>query len=302
LYGEGGFYVAPGAPGRNFRTSAHASPQWAAAIHVLAAQVDAALGTPDRFTVVDVGAGGGELLTGLADLAPPQWSLVGVDLAPRPPDLPDRVAWRHEPPKPVCGLLVANELLDVVPVDVVELDPAGPRLIEVARDGTEHLGGAPAPEDAAWLERWWPLATPGDRAEIGHSRDQCWRELTRCLESGVAVAIDYAAVPERDVAGTLAGYRDGRQVQPIPDGSCDITAHVLFESLLSDGDVLLSQREALRDLGIDAGRPSYDGDPLTYLSALSATGEAAELIDPGGLGGFTWLVHQVGVAVVPARS
>jgi hypothetical protein len=38
------------------------------------------------------------------------------------------------------------------------------------------------------------------------------------------------------------------------------------------------------------------------LAALSAAGEAAELIDPAGLGDFTWLLHQVGVDIRSAVS
>jgi hypothetical protein len=47
----------------------------------------------------------------------------------------------------------------------------------------------------------------------------------------------------------------------------------------------------LQSLGISATRPAYNGDPTSYLAALSAAGEAAELLEPGGLGGFTWLLH-----------
>jgi SAM-dependent MidA family methyltransferase len=299
LYGEGGFYAASGAPSRHFRTSAQAAAQWTAAIGALASHVDAATGEAADFAVVDVGAGGGELLAGLSATAPPRWSLIGVDIAPRPAGLPDRVAWRREAPDSIRGLLVANELLDVVPLDVAELDADGPHLIEVSLDGTEHRDGPPSQEDMAWLRRWWPLASPGDRAEIGLPRDLFWRQLTAGVDLGVALAIDYAADPEQDVAGTLTGYRDGRQVLPTPDGSCDLTAHVMFESLRDDDDLLMSQRDALRALGVRAARPDYDGDPRAYLAALSAAGEAAELIDPSGLGSFSWLIHQVGVDIRP---
>jgi SAM-dependent MidA family methyltransferase len=296
LYGPGGFYRASGAPGRHFRTAAHTSPLWAGAIVELARRVDEALGEPVDFAVVDVGAGGGELLAGLAERAPARWALVGVDVASRPPSLPARVEWRETAPSDVTGLLVANEWLDVVPVDVVELTADGPRLVEVADDGTERLGSEPAPADRAWLDRWWPLVEVGDRAEVGLPRDEAWAGLVAgSLTAGVALAVDYAADPARDVAGTLTGYRDGRQVAPVPDGSCDITAHVLFESCATacvDVTTLLtSQREALRALGVTAERPAYDGDPQGYVAALSRTGAAAELIDPYGLGSFTWLLQ-----------
>jgi hypothetical protein len=75
----------------------------------------------------------------------------------------------------------------------------------------------------------------------------------------------------------------------------DLTAHVLFESLLVEGDVLLSQREALRRLGVAATPPEYRGDGDTYLAELTKASEAAELLNPYGLGGFTWLWHSVGM-------
>lgn len=301
LYGADGFYRSSGAPARHFRTAAHTSPLWAAAMAELARRVDAALGEPAGFCVVDVGAGGGELLGALSGIAPDRWALIGVDVADRPTNLPERVQWSTEPPRGVTGLLVAVEWLDVVPVDVVELTDDGPRLIEVSPAGDERLGDLANASYLAWLDKWWPLAEAGDRAEIGRPRDDAWSDAVGRLRRGVAVAVDYAAVPQRDVAGTLTGYRDGRQVSPVPDGSMDLTAHVLFDSLaaaLVDGaTVTLTQREVLRELGVSGGRPSYDGDPADYLAALSRAGAAAELLDPGGLGAFTWLFAAKGTSL-----
>lgn len=300
LYGEGGFYRPAGTPARHFRTSAGATTQWAGAVARLASRVDAALGEPADFTVVDMGAGGGELVAGLAGVAPPRWRLLGVDVADRPEAMPARVEWRAEPPETFTGLLIAVEWLDVVPLDVVEQTDAGPRLVEVAADGRERCVAAPDAADTAWLARWWTPADVGDRAEVGRSRDDAWRAAVRRLARGAAVAVDYAVVVARDVAGTLTGYREGRQVLPVPDGSCDLTAHVLFESCAAaaqaDDTLVLSQRDALRRLGMQARRPVHEGDARAYLEALSAAGEAAELLDPSGLGGFTWLVQSKDIA------
>jgi SAM-dependent MidA family methyltransferase len=307
LYGDSGFYRATGAPARHFRTAAHSSPLWAQAIGELARRVDADLGEPASFSVVDVGAGGGELLAALAAAAPDRWTLVGVDVAERPPHLPARVAWSPAPPRDVTGLVIAVEWLDVVPLDVAELTDGGPRLVEVGDDGGERLAGPVSAEDADWLHQWWPLADVGDRAEIGRTRDEAWRALvTGSLSRGVAVAIDYAADPARDVAGTLTGYRDGRQMVPVPDGSCDITAHVLMESCAAavpdaTATQLVTQRDALRALGLSGERPAYDGDPQGYVAALSQASAAAELLDRHGLGGFAWLLHAHGCAL-PLRA
>ena len=295
LYGPTGFYRVSGAPGRHFRTSAHTSPAWAAAICRLATSVDDSLGRPDDFSVVDMGAGGGELLTALAETAPERWELVGVDVAPRQEDLPARVHWTEALPAAIAGLLIAVEWLDVVPVDCVELTEDGPRLVEVDGTGDERLGAAPGHRDIQWLERWWPLAEVGDRAEIGQPRDEVWALAIGQLRRGMAVAVDYAADPRRDVAGTLTGFRDGRQVLPVADGSMDLTAHVLFESIASvsgDSARLVSQRQALQDLGVSGERPSYDGDPSAYVTALSEAGAEAELLARGGLGDHRWLMIE----------
>lgn len=294
LYGPGGFYVAPGVPARHFRTAAHTSPLWARAWLTLAQRVyDAVGGGP--FSVVDMGAGGGELIAGLAEIAPPSWRLVGVDVAPRPPGLADRVEWLPSPPDGVAGLVVAVEWLDVIPVDVVQRTPDGLRLVEVDDDGTERLGTpVDSAVDSGWLDRWWPGA---ERAEIGQPRDAAWRDLVARVRHGVAVAVDYAVVPERDIGGTLTGYRDGRQVRPVPDGTMDLTAHVHLQSCAGPDATLMTQREALRRLGVDGRIPPYDGDPRQYAAALSEASAAAELLDPDGLGGFGWLVETRGVAL-----
>ncbi|MEU7702606.1 hypothetical protein AB0B81_30845, partial [Streptomyces sp. NPDC039028] len=64
LYGPGGFYLRPEGPAGHFRTSVHASPLFAGAVARLLAEVAEELGTSE-VDLVDVGAGRGELLTGV---------------------------------------------------------------------------------------------------------------------------------------------------------------------------------------------------------------------------------------------
>lgn len=295
LYGAQGFYRRPEGPAGHFRTAA-VNPIFAAALVSLLARVDAELGQPNPLQLVDVGAGHGELLRALhryADRFGPRLSLVGVELADRPPDLEPEIGWVGEIPV-TTGLLVANEWLDVVPLDVVELTGAGPRLVEVDDAGVESLGGRPTAADLRWLDRWWPLRRLGERADIGHPRDEAWRSATARVERGLAVAIDYShAWGARPAYGTLTGYRGGRQVRPVPDGSCDLTAHVALDSCAEPGDVLTAASAALRELGISDRRPPLalaSSDPAAYRRALQVASDAAELTDPHGLGGFGWLV------------
>ncbi|MFI6065995.1 SAM-dependent methyltransferase [Micromonospora sp. NPDC051227] len=149
------------------------------------------------------------------------------------------------------------------------------------------------------------------RAEIGRTRDEAWTHAVRKISRGLAVAVDYGHLKkDRPVDGTLTGYRGGRQVPPVPDGSSDVTAHVAMDSVASAGAAvarcaysLVLQREALRALGADGGRPplSLAGtDPVGYLRALAAASAVAELTDPAGLGGHWWLRQPVGIPLGPA--
>jgi SAM-dependent MidA family methyltransferase len=301
LYGPSGFYLRE-RPGAHFRTSVHASRLFASAVAELVRRVDEALGHPGRFDLVDVGAGGGELLTAVAGLEDLSGRLApcAVEVAARPDGVPAEIGWRPEMPEAVTGLVIANEWLDNIPLDVVELSPDGPRLVLVdPATGTERLGPAPSAADLTWIRRWWPLRKPGDRAEVGLPRCAAWADVVSSLHAGLAVAIDYGhLLADRPMAGTLTGYLDGRMVRPVPDGSCDITAHAALDACLDPDGVLTDQRSALRALGLTGARPSIELariDPRGYLAALCAAGEEAELIDPGGLGGFGWLLRPVGI-------
>ncbi|GGW61220.1 hypothetical protein GCM10010503_42840 [Streptomyces lucensis JCM 4490] len=325
LYGPGGFYRRPEGPAGHFRTSVHASALFAGAVARLLCRVDEALGRPEALDFVDMGAGRGELAAGVLAVLPPEVAararVHAVEIAGRPAGLDGRISWLDEPPEAVTGLLFANEWLDNVPVDVVEVDASGvPRLVLVAPDGSERLGEPVSGEDADWLARWWPLpAEEGLRAEIGLPRDRAWASAVERVVRGLAVAVDYAhAVGARPPFGTLTGFREGRETAPVPDGSCDITAHVALDACAAAAHApasppatpggpaartlpaarLLTQRAALRALDITGARPPLalaSTDPAAYVRALAGAGEAAELTAPGGLGDFGWLVQPAGI-------
>ena len=291
LYGPDGFFLRE-APADHFRTSVAASPVFATAVRRLAGLVDDALGRPDPFDLVDVGAGRGELLSSLPDV-PGRWRLTGVDLAPDPGA---GVAWRADVPA-LEGLLFSNEWLDDVPCDVV----FDGRVVEVAPDGSEALAEPAPPEVAEWTARWWPQ---GRRVEVGLSRERAWTAAVAQVRRGLAVAVDYGHVlGDRGTWGdrrpTLTGWRDGRPVHAIPDGSCDLTAHVALDALADAcGGRLLSQQDALTLLGIRSEPPPRAlsrTDPRGYLAQLATASSAAELLDRRGLGAYGWVVVPVGI-------
>lgn len=278
LYGPGGFYLRPEGPAGHFRTAAHAAaPALAEALVRLA-------GTLGAERIVDVGAGRGELATAVAGLGLP---VCAVDLVPRPRQLPPQVQWAQGlaalPGRALHGaLVIAWELLDVIPLTVLEIGADGrPAVVLVdPRTGREHPGGRACAADLAWARRWWPVdgAAEGARIEVGLPRDRFWAALvTRARGAGAAglLCVDYAHTrAQRPEAGSLSGFRAGRAVPPRPDGSTDLTAHVAIDAVAAaglaagaTGSELISQASALTGLGV----------------------RARDLLDPGGLGGFAWL-------------
>jgi SAM-dependent MidA family methyltransferase len=253
-------------------------------------------------TVVDIGAGRGELLTAMHALDP-SLDLLGVEVAARPAGLDPAIAWTTALPEAVDGLVVANEWLDDIPCHVVEVDPDGVvRVVHVdPATGEESLGSAltnasvPA-SLGAWLERWWPLDVrqPGTRAEVGTTRDAAWADVVRRVEHGIAVAVDYGHTrATRPPLGSLRSYRDGHEVDVLPDGSRDVTAHLAVDAVADRvGGVVRRQRDVLHELGLTGARPELSlatTDPAGYVAALSEATEAAELTAVGGLGDFWWV-------------
>ncbi|RGC70956.1 hypothetical protein C5N14_00445 [Micromonospora sp. MW-13] len=264
--------------------------------------------------------------------------LTAVERAPRPDGLPAEIDWVDEIPDRITGLLVATEWLDNVPLDLAVPTDTGWRYLLVDPTTGGETPGAPlTPEDAAWVTHWWPTPPPNSsikgftsepgpfsdanllidriegRVEIGRSRDEAWAGAVRRVDRGLALAVDYGHLRgSRPVGGTLTGYRGGRQVPPVPDGSCDVTAHVAMDSAGAAGAAagggaytLVSQREALRALGADGGRPPLSlaaSDPAGYVRALAAASAVTELTDPAGLGGHRWLLQPVGVTVDPLMA
>jgi SAM-dependent MidA family methyltransferase len=296
LYGGSGFYRHAG-PADHFATATHGQTG-----AVLAEALLTLARRHDIRRVVDVGAGRGELLAQMAALDPTM-ALTGVDVVERPEGLPERVEWLVSPgganlPPELEGLVdtlvLAHEWLDVVPCPVAEVDDDGILRVVLVdpRSGEEKHGDPVTGADAEWAATHWPTDVPGERVEIGRARDEVWASLLTRLRSGVAVAVDYGhSAPDRPPYGTLTGFAHGGQVAPVPDGSCDITAHVAMDTL--QHRTLVTQREALKDLGLSAARPALElarTDPRAYLAALARASHVATLLDPGGFGGFLWAV------------
>lgn len=299
-YGADGFWRRH-RPDEHFRTATTSGGLIAEALAAVA----------DRLAVVaavDIGAGNGDLLAGLARLRP-ELALGGVDLRPRPTGLPDSVQWSEDRwdvryaawttgaapalldlDGPV--IITACEWLDDLPGRVVQRAADGWREVVVDAGGAERPGPRLVDADLEWADRWWPT---GQRAEVGRTRDVAWAALAAVVRrrGGGLVLVDYGH--ERDTrpdAGSFAAYRDGRAVPPVPSAEINLTAHVAVDAVRAAGEATglrtvldCRQDEALARL-VGADRSSLD--PLADLARRS---ERAALGSAYGLGTHRWLIQ-----------
>lgn len=315
LYGTEGFYRRQ-TPGAHFATSVSGVP---GTTQVMA---DALCEFMDRQRLqrfLDLGAGSTGLAVCMASRRPGM-PVVAVDIRPSsgPGDADSRgssasrVKWIDvcpgTPGRPVLRrllsslsetLVFAHEWLDVLPCDIAEvgLDGSLRYVLFDCADGREVLGPPLTGRDSRWCRRYWPWShlTVGDRLDIGRSRDEWWAFVVRSLRSGVAIAVDYGhTIAARPHGSTVAGYRGGRSVPPIPDGSCDITAQVSMDSL--PARCVIEQRAVLACLGVRSDPPNPStaaADPTGYLLALSRRAAGAALLGPG-YGDALWAISTAG--------
>lgn len=301
-YGDGGFWPAE-RPGNHFRTASSTTPLLALAIaDLLAAHVEIR-------SVVELGAGDGDLLSALSAIRP-ALGLTGVDLRPRPATLPAGVGWTEDlwdvtttswsrgsaeqllSALPGPSLLIAAEWLDDLPCVIATRTDGGLFAVAVDDDGGERRGAPLDREESAWADQWWSF---GDRLEVGTTRDDAWSAALSHLRrtGGLALAIDYAHLrPTRPASGSLTAYRAGRQVPPLPDPTLNLTAAVAMDALAAAGlraGATTLQLARQRDV-LDQPPPPHPSDPVATLSARS---QHAALVNPAVWGDQLWLLQSV---------
>ena len=230
-------------------------------------------------------------------------------------DVADKLASSSpEVPASFSGVLIANELLDAMPVHQVVMRDDGLREIYVDVEDGRLVTRESRPSSGRleeYLRRLDVQLEPGWRVEINLRAVDWIRDVVRRLERGFLILIDYGH-PARELysmthsAGTLttfarhtmagperAGEEPAWLEQP---GERDITAHVDFTSVQRAAEAegatalgLLDQTYFLLGLGA----AEMDGADLKTRLALKT------LLMPGGLGS-TLKVLLLGKNVGPA--
>ena len=214
------------------------------------------------------------------------------------------------PAGPFTGVIIANELLDNLPFDVLVWD-GGWRSTLVAVDASdgERLVEVtvPAGPPAVGVRANLPsIAALGARVPVADDARRWVLDALDRIQHGRLVIIDYtsttaelASRPWRDWLRTFRANERG--VHPLREpGSQDITADVPLDQLPTPSAVG-TQAAWLARHGIDAlveeGRRVWSERAaiadLAAMRARSRVREAEALLDPAGLGGFTvaeWVV------------
>ena len=166
------------------------------------------------------------------------------------PGLMDRVGWLETFPESFAGVVVANELLDAMPVQLFEWQADAEA--ELQEMGVTWVDGqfawAPRPADAVLTETVTALRNRlGPEGAQWHSpyrseicpAQQAWmRTLADCMTAGVVLLLDYGFAapeyyhPQRDQGTLMCHYRHRSHADPfLWPGLSDITAHVDFTAL-----------------------------------------------------------------------
>jgi SAM-dependent MidA family methyltransferase len=166
------------------------------------------LGRPDPFWVIEVGAGLGDLAAGAMEAAGPmagalrwrfveQFDRVAGWQRRRLGSASGRAEWTSElgEAAPVCGCVLANEVLDAFPVHVLEIAGDGDaREVLVGLDGdrfVETLGPLSTASLEAASRGTAACLGVGSRFEVCLELEEWFAQASRALELGYLLVIDY---------------------------------------------------------------------------------------------------------------
>ncbi len=316
LYAPGLGYYAAGATklgtAGDFVTAPELTPLFAAA---LATQVASILATTERREIVELGGGSGRLATDLLnalaarDALPSRYAILEPS-----PDLRERqlatigrdavahgarVEWLGTLPATIDGAVIANEVLDALPVHLIAR--LGGEWLEqgVAWDAVRNaFSWRAAPADArlaAAAARRFPAA--GDYlSEINPAAEALVEDIGRRITRGAAMFIDYGFPatelyhPQRNRGTLMCHYRHRVHEDPFSwPGLTDITAHVDFTAMAGAGE-----RAGLEVAGFAAQAPFLMGcgilDALATVGApestayIKAAAAVQKLLSPAEMG------------------
>ncbi|MGB5332933.1 MAG: SAM-dependent methyltransferase [Woeseiaceae bacterium] len=319
LYAPGlGYYTAGSSkfgPDGDFVTAPEVSSVFG---RVLARECAEVLADVQGGAILEYGAGSGKLardiLETLARLnaLPERYEILEVSaelqerqsryLQEEAPELLSLVAWLDRPPANHTGVIIANEVLDALPVELFKRSATGVSQLRVTADGGAFgIIEAPAPDRLAnavfAIEDELGESLPvGFVSDISLGLPGWVSELADSLQQGVAFLFDYGVTRKEYYAAERSGgwlrchFRHHAHNDPmVLTGIQDLSAWVDFtavaEAALNSGlDVAgySAQAQFLLGGGLDAEMREFGSLPLA--SQLELSGQVKTLTLPGAMG------------------
>ena len=321
LYEPGMGYYSAGAhklgPGGDFTTAPELSPLFGAAICSTLIPVLEGLKARNLPTqILEFGAGTGKLassiLTRLHDL---NFTLDRYDIVEISPDLAQRQQerisntilqldsqthchWPSELPKDFKGVILANEVIDAIPCDVIIYQNGFWYWYGVAFENGKLLWKTRLPVEQNLLPETLVSGnfSEGYVTEL-HAPANAWmRQVAKHLHSGLFLTLDYG-FPEGEyyhpqrLEGTLMAHHRHHAIQDpfhLP-GLCDLTTHVDWSQIAraaleeNADDVYLTNQAAylldagIGDIALEIGDPSNPEMFLPISNALQKLLSEAEM-------------------------
>lgn len=318
---EGGFFS--GAELRSqksgdFLTSPEVSPLFGETLAQYVARERDRIGEP--FRLIEVAAGSGSLLRALLEVEDVEaWA---VEVSPPAREVLAKVVGAErvvtdleEVPPPLRGVILANELVDNLPMAVAQLTDGEwrERFVGLDGDGLAFIDAPPRPEVVEWLSAYAGDVDEGGWVEIQMEAGRWVAQALDRLEAGSLVVIDYGDTAEnllpRRRDGTLRTYR-AHHLGPHPldePGATDITADVNFTALedaarSSGAEVEVWRQDeflaahGLRDRISELRRRELElaraGEEVERLRVRTVRTEAETVMHPRGLGDFRVMVAR----------
>ena len=210
--------------------------------------------------------------------------------------LGSRAQWLERLPERIRGVVLANEVIDAMPVHAVAWRDEGIMERGVSLDGDrlvwrERPAAGELLREAKGLEVHAPY-----ESEIGLIGPAWLRSLAARLEEGVIFVIDYGFPrreyyhPQRTGGTLMCHYRHRAHADPFAHpGDEDVTAHVDFTALASaaaDGGLEVlgytTQAQFLVNCGITEVLGEANADNALHYAPLAA--EAHKLLSPAEMG------------------
>jgi SAM-dependent MidA family methyltransferase len=263
--------------------------------------------------LLELGAGTGKLATDLllaladTDCLPRQYFILEVSdhlrqvqlenlQARLPADLLQRVQWLHALPAKFEGVILANEVLDAVPVHLVHASERGLLERGVAwQDGFIWQDKAIAQRHLLDLAEQQNLPS-GYLTEFSPAATALISSLAQSLQQGAMIMIDYGFSareyyhPQRNQGTLMCHYQHHAHADPLVNvGLQDITAHVDFTSVAYAGvnhglslAGFCSQAQFLMNAGMLALMEQVSADDVSRYAPLAAA--AQKLLSPAEMG------------------